>query len=174
MNACFNAINENIEKQFWIMLRNKILLESKVGQRKVDSGIHVQCHAARKCTISMWCDERIWIKTIKWKWSSSEQALVVWQQRWPFIQNRPGCRGIRICPKEIKPLGVGINLLPHSVRVLTHLGIIDRIASKSIATSDLNYYNRFGQLFWNEARVNRPDINGLNILFTEGFTNGTV
>ncbi len=54
--------------------------------------------------------------------------------------------------KEIKPLGVGINLLPHSVRVLTHLGIIDRIASKSIATSDLNYYNRFGQLFWNEPR----------------------
>lgn len=54
--------------------------------------------------------------------------------------------------REIKPLGVGINLLPHSVRVLTHLGIIDKIAGKAIETSDLNYYNRYGQLFWNEQR----------------------
>lgn len=53
---------------------------------------------------------------------------------------------------EIKPLGVGINLLPHCVRVLTGLGLQDRLAAMAIETSDLSYYNRLGQLFWTEAR----------------------
>jgi 5-methylphenazine-1-carboxylate 1-monooxygenase len=54
--------------------------------------------------------------------------------------------------KEIRPLGVGINTLPHSVRVLTNLGLQEKIASKAIETSDLVYFNRFGQQFWTEAR----------------------
>ena len=29
--------------------------------------------------------------------------------------------------REIKPLGVGINLLPHAVRVLTHLGLQEEL-----------------------------------------------
>ena len=43
--------------------------------------------------------------------------------------------------KEIKPLGVGINTLPHSVRVLTHLGLQEKIAQNAIETSDLVYFN---------------------------------
>jgi 2-polyprenyl-6-methoxyphenol hydroxylase-like FAD-dependent oxidoreductase len=54
--------------------------------------------------------------------------------------------------KEIKPLGVGINILPHSVRVLTNLGLQDIIAKQAIETSNLEYFNRHGQRFWSEPR----------------------
>lgn len=53
---------------------------------------------------------------------------------------------------EVRPLGVGINLLPHSVRVLTDLGLQADLAASGIETADLSYYNRFGQLIWREPR----------------------
>lgn len=53
---------------------------------------------------------------------------------------------------ELKPLGVGINLLPHAVRELTELGLEDRIAAQAIPTARLIYANRFGQEIWSEAR----------------------
>jgi 2-polyprenyl-6-methoxyphenol hydroxylase-like FAD-dependent oxidoreductase len=54
--------------------------------------------------------------------------------------------------KEVKPLGVGINTLPHSVRVLTHLGLQETMAKNAIETTDLVYFNKFGQQFWTEPR----------------------
>lgn len=54
--------------------------------------------------------------------------------------------------RSIKPLGVGINLLPHSVRILTKLGLDTRIASSAVETSDLVYANQYGQIFWDEPR----------------------
>ena len=54
--------------------------------------------------------------------------------------------------KEMKPLGVGINLLPHSMRVLTNLGLHDQIANTAVELKDLVYANRLGQFFWNEPR----------------------
>jgi 5-methylphenazine-1-carboxylate 1-monooxygenase len=54
--------------------------------------------------------------------------------------------------KEIKPLGVGINLLPHAVRVLTNLGLQDHLNKVAVATSELVYYNKFGQKIWQEPR----------------------
>jgi 2-polyprenyl-6-methoxyphenol hydroxylase-like FAD-dependent oxidoreductase len=67
--------------------------------------------------------------------------------------HRAGIRaGVFESVSDIKPLGVGINLLPHCVRVLTSLGLQDLLASCAIETSDLSYYNRLGQLFWTEAR----------------------
>jgi 5-methylphenazine-1-carboxylate 1-monooxygenase len=54
--------------------------------------------------------------------------------------------------EAIKPLGVGINTLPHSVRVLTNLGLAEVIDSHAIETSDLVYFNKFGQQFWSEPR----------------------
>ena len=54
--------------------------------------------------------------------------------------------------KSVKPLGVGINLLPHSVRVLTNLGLDDQIAESAVETSDLVYANKHGQIFWEEPR----------------------
>ena len=53
---------------------------------------------------------------------------------------------------ELKPLGVGINLLPHAVRELTELGLADRIAEHAIPTARLIYANRFGQEIWSEPR----------------------
>jgi len=52
----------------------------------------------------------------------------------------------------IRPLGVGLNLLPHAVRELTLLGIDERVAAIAIPTAELAYYNKFGQLIWREPR----------------------
>ena len=53
---------------------------------------------------------------------------------------------------EIKALGVGLNILPHAVRVLTHLGLQNRLHAIAVATSELVYLNKFGQTIWQEAR----------------------
>lgn len=53
---------------------------------------------------------------------------------------------------ELKPLGVGINLLPHSVRVLYDLGLASHLDRIGIRTSALHYYNRFGRRIWAEPR----------------------
>jgi len=54
--------------------------------------------------------------------------------------------------REIKPLGVGINLLPHAVRVLTHLGLQEQLNQIAIATSELAYYSKHGKKIWEEPR----------------------
>lgn len=54
--------------------------------------------------------------------------------------------------KTIEPLGVGINTLPHCVRVLTNLGLQEKLQSNAVETSDLVYFNRLGQQFWSEPR----------------------
>jgi 5-methylphenazine-1-carboxylate 1-monooxygenase len=54
--------------------------------------------------------------------------------------------------KEVKSLGVGINTLPHCVRVLTNLGLQEIIAKNAVETTDLVYFNKFGQQFWTEPR----------------------
>jgi 5-methylphenazine-1-carboxylate 1-monooxygenase len=52
----------------------------------------------------------------------------------------------------IKPLGVGINLLPHAMRELTALGLEPAIASRGIETREVAFYNRFGQHIFTEPR----------------------
>ena len=54
--------------------------------------------------------------------------------------------------KTLKELGVGINLLPHSVRILWDLGLQEALDNSAIRTKELAYYNKFGQLIWREAR----------------------
>ncbi|MCC3306011.1 flavin-dependent oxidoreductase [Sneathiella sp. HT1-7] len=54
--------------------------------------------------------------------------------------------------KEIKPLGVGVNLLPHSVQNLVNLGLLDEIEKVAIKTSSLAYYTQDGKTIWREAR----------------------
>ncbi len=53
---------------------------------------------------------------------------------------------------EIKPLGVGINLLPHAVRVLTELGLGEKLAEIGLPTAELMYVNKYGQRIWQEPR----------------------
>ncbi|MFI5718562.1 flavin-dependent oxidoreductase [Nocardia sp. NPDC051750] len=52
----------------------------------------------------------------------------------------------------LRPLGVGINLLPHAVRELTELGLGERMAALGVAPGTLAYYNRHGQEIWSEPR----------------------
>jgi 2-polyprenyl-6-methoxyphenol hydroxylase-like FAD-dependent oxidoreductase len=53
---------------------------------------------------------------------------------------------------RITALGVGINLLPHSVRVLDGLGLLPALRATAIETAALSYYNKLGQLIWTEPR----------------------
>lgn len=54
--------------------------------------------------------------------------------------------------KEVKPLGVGINLLPHCVRVLDNLGLLNDLKKLAVETKELVYANKHGQFFWEEPR----------------------
>jgi 5-methylphenazine-1-carboxylate 1-monooxygenase len=50
------------------------------------------------------------------------------------------------------PTGLGINLQPTAVRELTELGLGDALALTGIATQELAYFNKLGQLVWSEPR----------------------
>ena len=52
----------------------------------------------------------------------------------------------------IKPLGVGINLLPHSVRELTELGLQPKLDAIGIRTEELVYATKRGEIIWREPR----------------------
>ncbi|MFV0294556.1 MAG: flavin-dependent oxidoreductase [Hyphomicrobiaceae bacterium] len=53
---------------------------------------------------------------------------------------------------KLEPLGVGINVLPHSVRELTELDLADELAATAITTSMLAYFSKRGQPIWTEPR----------------------
>lgn len=65
-------------------------------------------------------------------------------------------RGIRVtvaeAVAEIRPLGVGINLLPHGTAVLQDLGLGPALAATGIETRALEYRTRFGQLILSDPR----------------------
>jgi 2-polyprenyl-6-methoxyphenol hydroxylase-like FAD-dependent oxidoreductase len=53
---------------------------------------------------------------------------------------------------EVKPLGVGINTLPHAIRELAALDLLSALDGVGIRTRELRYLNRFGQEIWKEPR----------------------
>ena len=53
---------------------------------------------------------------------------------------------------ELKPLGVGINLLPHAVAVLDELELMPALASMAVPTSALVFANRHGQTIYEDVR----------------------
>ena len=53
---------------------------------------------------------------------------------------------------EPRELGVGINLLPHSVRVLHGLGLGDELDRVGVRTSELRFTSADGTLIWSEPR----------------------
>src|SRR5262245_34590050 len=59
------------------------------------------------------------------------------------------CRVYEAAP-EIKPLGVGINILPHASRELGELGLESALAGVAILTKEAAFFNRFGQLIYRE------------------------
>jgi 2-polyprenyl-6-methoxyphenol hydroxylase-like FAD-dependent oxidoreductase len=54
--------------------------------------------------------------------------------------------------QELRPLGVGINLLPHAVRELDALGLLEELRARSVAPSLLLYCTKRGQEIWREPR----------------------
>ena len=53
---------------------------------------------------------------------------------------------------ELKPLGVGINVLPHAVRELIELGLFDRLDAAGVRTQELAYFSKQGKPIWSEPR----------------------
>jgi 5-methylphenazine-1-carboxylate 1-monooxygenase len=53
---------------------------------------------------------------------------------------------------RIDALGVGINLLPHAVRELDALGLLDRLMAEGVAPTKLAYFTKRGEEIWHEPR----------------------
>jgi 5-methylphenazine-1-carboxylate 1-monooxygenase len=66
-------------------------------------------------------------------------------------QRGVSCRVYEAVP-AVKELGVGITLLPHAMRELTALGLGEPLARQGIENRDSRFYNRFGQLIYEEPR----------------------
>lgn len=54
--------------------------------------------------------------------------------------------------RGIRELGVGMNMLPHAVKELAELGLLDALDRVAVRTYELIYANRFGQEIWRERR----------------------
>lgn len=53
---------------------------------------------------------------------------------------------------EIRELGVGINTLPHAIKELANIGLLDNLDKVAVRTHELIYQNRQGQTIWQELR----------------------
>ena len=51
----------------------------------------------------------------------------------------------------LRPLGAGINLMPHAVRQLTELGLGDELAATGIPTAEMVHFDRHGNRIWGFA-----------------------
>ena len=51
---------------------------------------------------------------------------------------------------EIRPIGVGISILPHASRELCELGLKDALAAVAITARESCFFNRFGQFVYKE------------------------
>lgn len=54
--------------------------------------------------------------------------------------------------RTIRELGVGINTLPHAIKELAALGLLEALDRVGIRTHELIYTNRFGQQVWRDLR----------------------
>ena len=53
---------------------------------------------------------------------------------------------------QLREIGVGITLLPHAMREIAGLGLLDAIRAAGIETRTSQFYNRFGQKLYSEPR----------------------
>jgi 2-polyprenyl-6-methoxyphenol hydroxylase-like FAD-dependent oxidoreductase len=72
-----------------------------------------------------------------------------------------------------KPLGVGLNLLPHAVKELGSLGLLDRLMAAGVETREICFYTRHGQLVdreprgkhagydWPQVSIHRADLHSI-------------
>lgn len=53
---------------------------------------------------------------------------------------------------DIRPLGVGINVLPHATKELEDLGLLGRLEAAGVVTREVVYVTRRGDVIWTEPR----------------------
>src|ERR1700754_2772982 len=53
---------------------------------------------------------------------------------------------------QLKPMGVGINLLPHAVSELYELGLGDDLSKAAVAPTAISYFDTEGKLLFREPR----------------------
>lgn len=51
---------------------------------------------------------------------------------------------------EIKPIGVGINLLPHATKVLDRFDLVPKLRALGIETTESVFFDRFGKMIYRE------------------------
>lgn len=61
------------------------------------------------------------------------------------------CRVFEAAP-QLKPLGVGLNLLPHAMRDLATLGVDAELVRRGVQTREYCFFTRNGQLVYREPR----------------------
>src|SRR5918993_84268 len=71
----------------------------------------------------------------------SPREAIGWAGRWT--------RSSSSAP-EIRPIGVGINVLPHATKELSELGLEPALAKVAVETKEATFFNRFGQLIYAE------------------------
>ncbi|HZN87300.1 MAG TPA: flavin-dependent oxidoreductase [Burkholderiales bacterium] len=67
------------------------------------------------------------------------------------------CRVFEAAP-AIKPVGVGVNLLPHSTKILAGFGLEPALARTGVETAESHFYNRYGQLIYREPLGRRAGL----------------
>ncbi|MGC7406066.1 flavin-dependent oxidoreductase [Pandoraea pneumonica] len=82
------------------------------------------------------------------------------------------CRVYEAVP-QIRPLGVGVNILPHAARVLDGLGLTSALREVAVTTRESAFFNRFGQFVysepageyagyaWPQFSIHRGDLQGI-------------
>ena len=67
---------------------------------------------------------------------------------------RKGYKDIQIfeAAGEVSELGVGINILPHAMRIMDDLGLLEELVAASVETDSLSYYTQKGQLILSDKR----------------------
>lgn len=53
---------------------------------------------------------------------------------------------------DLKPLGVGLNLLPHAARELDELGLLSEVDRHGVRCGCIAYHTKRGELIWSEPR----------------------
>lgn len=67
------------------------------------------------------------------------------------------CRVFEAAP-EVRPVGVGVNLLPHATKILAELGLEPALAAAGVETAESHFYNRYGQRIYREPLGRRAGL----------------
>ena len=85
---------------------------------------------------------------------------------------------------QLRPVGVGINVLPHATKILARLGLEAELAAVGVTTRESAFFNRFGQFIYREPAgqfagyehpqfsIHRGDLHGVLLSAVTGRLDG--